>query len=298
MGKYQLIIEYSHEESMYIGYLNSDTQSLTFNPTTILAKLNYKNEPANINDIDFDDWDYEYEYGFGKKLKILNREQYYKLVIAIRKLIKNSLENHTAPDLTTIEILRMYFDITNTFIASKTKPLEIKVPINNSETFSLPLINPPSVHINFHYSNYSLDSALREDLASFQVYIYDCTTLADVVYSILHFQSICGLKYRKCMHCNTLFATISEKSKYCKQKSPYPNYTHLNCEQAVRNISQQIKRKYKRIYNNLLQNHADDNMQLIRFTDQFNQFSKKVRDNPTPENIDLLFEVLDQTKWY
>lgn len=62
------------------------------------------------------------------------------------------------------------------------------------------------------------------------------------------------------MHCNTLFATISEKTKYCKQKSPYPNYTHLNREQAVRNISQQIKRKYKKIYNNLLQNHTDDNM--------------------------------------
>ncbi len=298
MGNYQIIIEYNNEESIYTGHLNSDTQSLEFDPTTVLAKLNYKNEPANINDIDFDDWDYEYEYGFGKKLKISNREQYYKLIIAIRKLIKVSLENHKAPDLTTIEILRMYFDITNTFIASKTKPLEVKIPINNSETLSLPLINPPDVHINFHYSNYSLDSALKEDLASFQVYIYECTSIADVVYSILHFQAICGLKYRRCMHCNTLFATISEKTKYCKQKSPYPNYTHLNCEQAVRNISQQIKRKYKRIYNNLSQNHSEDNMRLIRFTDQFNKFSKEMRKNPTPENIVLLFDVLDSKLWY
>lgn len=100
------------------------------------------------------------------------------------------------------------------------------------------------------------------------------------------------------MHCNTLFATISEKTKYCKQKSPYPNYTHLNCEQAVRNISQQIKRKYKRIYNNLSQNHSEDNMRLIRFTDQFNKFSKEMRKNPTPENIVLLFDVLDSKLWY
>lgn len=137
MGKYKLIIEHRHEESMYTGHLNFDTQSLTFDPTTILAKLNYKNEPANINDIDFDNLDYEYEYGFGKKLKISNRRQNYRLVIAIRKLIKNSFVNHTTPDLATIEILRMYFDITNTFIASKTKPLEIKDPVNNSKTFSI-----------------------------------------------------------------------------------------------------------------------------------------------------------------
>ena len=114
----------------------------------------------------------------------------------------------------------------------------------------------------------------------------------------MHFQAICGLKYRRCMHCNTLFATISEKTKYCKQKSPYPNYTHLNCEQAVRNISQQIKRKYKKIYNNLSQNHSEDNMRLIRFTDQFNKFSKEMRKNPTPENIVLLFDVLDSKLWY
>lgn len=271
---------------------------ILFDPATILVKLNYKNEPVDICDLYFDDWNYEYEYGFGTKIKIANREQYYKLIIVIRKLIRTSVKSHTALNISTTAVLRMYFDITNTFTASKTKPLELKVLINKNETISLPIINPPDVHINFHYSNYSPESAIKEKLSSFQTYIYECNTLAYVVYSILHFQAIRELKYSRCLHCNSLYATASEKTKYCKQKSPYPNYTRLNCEQAVRNISQQIKRQYKRIYNNLSQNHADQSMRLIKFTDRFNQFSRKMRKNPTPKNIDLLFKVLDSSIWY
>ena len=87
MSKYQIIIEYNKESSSFSGSLFTGKESIPFDPTTILARLNYKREPANISDLYFDDWDYEYEYGFGKKIKIANREQYYKLVIAIRKLI-------------------------------------------------------------------------------------------------------------------------------------------------------------------------------------------------------------------
>lgn len=298
MSKYQIIIEYNKESSSFSGSLFTGKESIPFDPTTILARLNYKREPANISDLYFDDWDYEYEYGFGKKIKIANREQYYKLVIAIRKLILASYESHTVLNSSNIDVLRLYFDISNSFTASKTIPRELRVRIDEKNTYKLPIKRLPDINVNFHYSNYSLESALTENLSSFQSYYYEGDTLADVIYSILHFQSIRGMKYCKCIHCSSFFATSSEKNKYCKQKSPYPGYIHLNCEQAIRNINQQINRKYKRIYNNLSQNHAQEKNKLLEFTDEFYQFSSVMHKEPTPENIDLVFEILETSKWY
>lgn len=118
MSKFQVIIEKNGHNNAYSGVLFSSKYRINFNPLTILATLNYNDKPSNIDDLYFDDWDYEYEYGFGTKIKIQNREQYYKLVLAIRQLIKESIDSHTILDLSNIEVLRIYFDITNTFIAS------------------------------------------------------------------------------------------------------------------------------------------------------------------------------------
>ena len=298
MSKFQVIIEKNGHNNAYSGVLFSSKYRINFNPLTILATLNYNDKPSNIDDLYFDDWDYEYEYGFGTKIKIQNREQYYKLVLAIRQLIKESIDSHTILDLSNIEVLRIYFDITNTFIASRSQPLKFKFPVTETTAIELPIKNATNVNVNFHYSNFSLESALSEDLSNFQTYIYEGNSLADVVFSILHFQTSTGLKYKKCLHCNSLFATSTDKIKYCNQKSPHPQYSHLNCEQAVRNISQQIKRKYKQIYNNLTQNHPDESAKLNTFLDTYNIASSDFHQHPTPENADAVFRILNKKNWY
>ena len=63
-----------------------------------------------------------------------------------------------------------------------------------------------------------------------------------------------------CAHCGKPFCVpicrATSNAKYCKRLSPCIlsdelSYTHLPCEQAVRNIRQQLARMRKTIYNSL-----------------------------------------------
>lgn len=63
-----------------------------------------------------------------------------------------------------------------------------------------------------------------------------------------------------CAHCGKPFCVPicheTSNTKYCKRLSPCVlsdklSYTHLPCEQAVRNIRQQLGRMRKRIYDSL-----------------------------------------------
>ncbi len=268
-----------------------DTQ-LNFDPTTLLADLRFTEHLfQNFNLVPFDDWDYAFEYGFEEKIKVKDREreQYYKLIIAIRKIIEESSDTHKDINLSTIELLRTYFDITGHFIPSNLLPnfFAKMAPDAASE-------NKTTVH----YSHYSIEDALACDVSKFHSYFYRCYSLADAVFSILHFLALGRYKFKKCLHCGRYFATKTDKQKYCQRKSPYSKYTHLNCEQAVRNISQDIKRGYKRIYNNLTQSHSDDKGTLNAFLSDYAECFKAFKQEPNTQNINYCFYVIKEKKWY
>lgn len=76
-------------------------------------------------------------------------------------------------------------------------------------------------------------------------------------------------KFLLCAHCGKPFCVpISRKTsrvKFCKRNSPcvlapHLNYTHLTCEQAVRNIRQQLARMKKRLYNS----HYNSGLEFVR----------------------------------
>lgn len=53
-------------------------------------------------------------------------------------------------------------------------------------------------------------------------------SIYDVVYGLLYYYAINGLKLAKCEHCGQWFATTSFKNKYCSRKSNFPGYEHLH----------------------------------------------------------------------
>lgn len=147
-----------------------------------------------------------------------------------------------------------------------------------------------------HYSQFSFDKALQHNLSECSLFFYECYSLSDVVYSILHFLTINKYKFNKCHHCGQYFATPSNKQIYCPRNSSYRNFEHLSCEQAVRNIFQKIRRKQRKIYRNLSENYHLDNLNNFQriFEDTFSICKKK----PSYINIDKCFDILSSDKWY
>lgn len=77
--------------------------------------------------------------------------------------------------------------------------------------------------------------------------VNDISDISDVFYGLIHYYAFHGLNLKKCEHCGRWFATNTFKKKYCSRNSLVPGYTHLNCEQAVRNIMQNCSRIKNRI---------------------------------------------------
>lgn len=77
--------------------------------------------------------------------------------------------------------------------------------------------------------------------------VKNATSILDIVFHLLYYYTLNNLKLVKCEHCGRWFVTSNLKNKYCTRNSTIIGYTHLNCEQAVRNIKQQCGRKKNRI---------------------------------------------------
>ena len=87
-----------------------------------------------------------------------------------------------------------------------------------------------------------------------------CENIICVVLSVVRYLAVNNYKFLLCAHCGKPFCVrISQETsatKYCKRNSPCVladnlSYTHLPCEQAVRNIKQQLSRMKQRCYNAL-----------------------------------------------
>ena len=87
-----------------------------------------------------------------------------------------------------------------------------------------------------------------------------CENIVCVVLSVVRYLAVNKYKFSLCAHCEKPYCVrISQKTsatKYCKRNSPcvltpHLKYTHLPCEQAVRNIRQQLSRMKERYYNSL-----------------------------------------------
>jgi len=123
-------------------------------------------------------------------------------------------------------------------------------------------------------------------------FAYTCYSLEEVLFAIWHYLVFHGFtKFNQCHHCGTYFATNSLKNKYCNDNSPYENYTHLDCEQAVRNIKQKLSRRRKIAYNNIW-TYRDVN--IDPFLEEFWELNDKVKERSSVQNLKELEYFLDK----
>ena len=116
-------------------------------------------------------------------------------------------------------------------------------------------INSKRITISRKMLDYNFQPLSIDNDTSNIIYCYESTDIKDIIFSNIHFALNNGYKFIQCAHCGRWFfksgGVINSRTKYCKRKSPFKGYEHLECEQAVRNINQQCSRIKKRIRNRL-----------------------------------------------
>lgn len=284
----QVIISQNKDPGIPIGLITGFNNNIYFDPLTVLTELRYKPENVDLEDFYFDDYDYSSEYGFNSiiHLKDTERKQYVAVVKNIKKLILWSYTNKTSISLSTLELLRPYYDITFVF-----SPTTIVKKIDT------PFSHENHLHKRYvHYNSVPLEILLEKGTSLYKEYFYQCYSPADIVFSILYFLSINAYKFNKCMHCNRFFATKSYKTIYCHRLSEYQDFEQYTCCEAVKRIRQDIQRKHSQIYKNLSANYTYQ--QLESFQKKYLELFEKLKIKSDYDTITKCYQIVNKDKWY
>lgn len=262
------------------GFVSGFKNNIQFNPLTALLDLSNTTKPIFPCLEPIFSWNYKHEYGLGIKTKIDNPKQYATLVTVINNMLYNRFITNTSVSLAEVEFLKPFFDITFQFTPF--------IPDYRTST--------QNIEIPAHYLTCPLDRLLNVQTTSYSTYFYQCFSLSDMIFSILHFLAINEYKIAQCEHCGRYFATLSLKQEYCPRNSTYPGKEDYSCYDAVKRIRQELRRKYRTIYSNLHAYYMEDHQNA--FYKSFNDTFDKVKKCSNYENIDACYKTLVNKQWY
>lgn len=267
----QLLIYKSKDDDKYKGVISGlKKQIYQLNPHDALIDIfdnsSYLQILKNSN-----------EYNLFDFLEFSNedQEQYNALIEGLHFLINECIDLKKTFSLSDIELLKPFYDITHIF-----------TPI--SEEQNADIVSPP-----VHYSTFPIYKALTDGRALYHDFFYQCFSPADIIFSLLHFQTFTQLKYGRCKHCQRLYTTNNLRNEYCNRNSQYPNFEKYSCYDAKKEILRQLSNKRRKIYKNLSLNDA----RVDIFAEDSKKALKKARKEPTYENLDKCFKIIDESKW-
>lgn len=132
------------------------------------------------------------------------------------------------------------------------------------------------------------------------VYGYETDNMKDLIFSTIHFALENGYKLVQCEHCGKWFFKSGDRKgsrkKYCDRNSTYSGYEHLNCEQAVRNIKQELQREKKRIYNSMVREHDCKEPFVYDFLDGCAEHMAKIQECASVQNLSDYWGFLKRCK--
>lgn len=131
-------------------------------------------------------------------------------------------------------------------------------------------------------------------------YSYESTDIKDIIFSSIHFALENGYKFSQCSHCGRWFfkdgSRAGSRKKYCNRKSTFNGYEHLPCEQAVRNINQELQREKKRIYNSMVREHLSTEQFVYDFLDECAEYMTKIKKYASVQNLSDYWTFLKKYK--
>lgn len=124
---------------------------------------------------------------------------------------------------------------------------------------------------------------------SYHCYFYECNSISDILYAVLHYLFSHNYKIVKCKHCELYFATNTLKVEYCNRISPYENL-NKTCYNAKKELIRRIKRNIMRIekrVNYRIDNYyyAEDEKYLNNFKMKCFEYEDKIEEKPTAQNF-------------
>lgn len=132
------------------------------------------------------------------------------------------------------------------------------------------------------------------------IYRYESRDFVDIVFSSIHYALSKGMKLSKCSHCGRWFfkdgSRAGSRKKYCNRKSTFNGYEHLPCEQAVRNINQELQREKKRIYNSMVREHLSTEQFVYDFLDECAEYMTKIKKCASVQNLSDYWTFLKKYK--
>lgn len=139
-----------------------------------------------------------------------------------------------------------------------------------------------------------------DDNKSDFIFYYESDNIRDIVFSTIHFALENGYKFSQCSHCGRWFfkdgSRAGSRKKYCNRKSTFNGYEHLPCEQAVRNINQELQREKKRIYNSMVREHLSTEQFVYDFLDECAEYMTKIKKCASVQNLSDYWTFLKKYK--
>lgn len=271
----QLFIYKLDNTEQYIGVITGfQKQIYKIKPDDILSDIFYSNYNLKISK---DSQDYNL-FNF-LELSDDSQEQYDELVNGLRFLINKCIDTNKPLSLFDIELLKPFYDITHVF-----------TPISKNNNPNAVIVSSP-----IHYSTFSIADVLSNKREIYHDFLYYCFSPADIIFSLLHFQALTQMKYGKCRHCKRIYATRDLRNEYCRRNSQYPHFEKYTCYEAKKEILRELTNTRHKIHNNLLTNDLKDRADI--FKNESSEVINKAKKEPTYENFDKCFEIIDKNKW-
>lgn len=286
MRDYKYIVEISKENKELIGKLynkkkgTSSQETYTFCPTNLLCDLTIMSRNHYFkNDKNLQNMGYKTEYAFGKPIHIDKTENFY-YYYPLAELIKDSILNDKKITIEELEKIKLFFNIN----------LNYSIALRERNPFYDKLKGKKNIkeftYIPLEYGHCNIDKIFEDNKTKSYKYLYKCDTLTEVIFAILHY--LITNKYnrtRKCNHCEKFYFYKHSNSNYCNRKTPIKTYSHLNCEQAVKDIKQLCERRNKIIDEKIDMEYYHN---LKKYRTYWKKYREKVEEKPTVENLKIL----------
>lgn len=251
MGKVQYTVIITKAENILLGTLQEVQSSseilrqMDFNPLTVLWDLLCtveKIDTPNANPRDIPDYSPKDNYDahpfyLGHKvistLSYSKRKSFYLVIDELNRIITTNRRLKESD----FEIVKQFFSLKFTYKIefNQPNPLHEMGYVGEPEYHYLPL--------EYNY-NYDFQKALADNESLDHRFTYSCYSLADIIFSVLHYLMLFGYKFNQCEHCGNYIANTSFK-KYCNRNSPYLGYEHLTCGVAVDHLKKVISKERK-----------------------------------------------------
>ena len=276
---------HTQEDEKTIIPLHSN--AFNFNPLTILGDLKIV-----IKDIAFNNnlkmsteksFLFNAPYDTEDCIPILNKTsnnfKYFCLLEEIQKIIKYN-KKFTISDL---NLLGQYCQI----------PINFSLTVfEKSENAKNELKSGKS----FTYGLCSFDEMYDNKKSDSHIFICQCSSITDIVFYILYYLILFDYHFYQCKHCKRYSATKKRQgiNKYCSRENilQLDAYNAKTCKEAVEMLLDNLRTRKKTYYDHLYAKYGA-NDQTNNFIEGYNELYKKVKIDPSPENLIKLKEFLD-----